>query len=85
MVEQRQDDGPLKNPLDWLRGKVVFSDDSIEPVGEDDWEALKAELHAVPGASKRATDEILDELGRMVLYFDDSTGPDGEDDWEGLK
>jgi hypothetical protein len=79
------DDGPLKNALDWLRGKVVFSDDSIEPVGEDDWELLKAERHAVPEAKKRTTDEILDELDRMVLYFDHSTDPVGEGDWEALE
>ncbi len=36
MVEQFQDDAALA----WLRGKLVFSDDSAEPVGEDDWEAL---------------------------------------------
>jgi hypothetical protein len=78
MVEQHQDDAALA----WLRGKVIFSDDSTDPVGEDDWELLKAERRAVPETKKRTTGEILDELGAMVLYFDNATDPVGEDDWE---
>jgi hypothetical protein len=40
-LEVRRYKPPVEDPLEWLRGKVIFSDDSIDPVGEDDWEVLK--------------------------------------------
>jgi len=40
-LEVRRYEAPVEDPLAWLRGKVIFSDDSIGPVAEDDWEILK--------------------------------------------
>jgi predicted nicotinamide N-methyase len=40
-LEVRRYEAPVENPLEWLRGKVIFSDESIDPVGVDDWDILK--------------------------------------------
>ncbi|WP_250510438.1 type II toxin-antitoxin system Phd/YefM family antitoxin [Caballeronia sp. GACF4] len=41
VLEVRRYDNSSLTPLEELRGSVLRYDDPMEPVGEDDWEALE--------------------------------------------
>ncbi|WP_374728904.1 type II toxin-antitoxin system Phd/YefM family antitoxin [Caballeronia concitans] len=41
VLEVRRYDNSSLTPLEELRGSVLFYDDPFEPVGLEDWEALK--------------------------------------------
>lgn len=40
IVEVRRVEKPAKDPLEELRGSVLFYERPFDPVGEEDWEAL---------------------------------------------